>query len=64
MINIFMQSPRRDWFVANTKNLEDIDRVYGSTDDNSSKIIHSILSMVVKNYIEHHRTKYQKWLKV
>ena len=45
---IYAVSPRRDWFVANTKNLEDIDRVYGSTDDNSSKIIHSILSIVCK----------------
>lgn len=45
---IYAVSPRRDWFVANTKNLEDIDRVYGSTDDYSSKIIHSILSIVCK----------------
>lgn len=45
---IYAVSPRRDWFVANTKNLEDIDRVYGSTDDNSSRIIQSILSIVCK----------------
>jgi nucleotide sugar dehydrogenase len=45
---LYAVSPRRDWFVANTKNLEDIDRVYGSTDENSSKIIHSILSIVCK----------------
>ncbi len=45
---IYAVSPRRDWFVANTKNLEEIDRVYGSTDEKSSKIVHSILGIVCK----------------
>ena len=45
---IYAVSPRRDWFVANTKNLEEIDRVYGTPDEESSKIIYSILSIVCK----------------
>jgi nucleotide sugar dehydrogenase len=45
---IYSVSPRRDWFVANTKNLEEIDRVYGAKNDKESKVIYNILSIVCK----------------
>ena len=41
-------APRRDWFVEGTKSLVDLDRVFGSTDIQSSKIIEEILSIVCK----------------
>ena len=41
-------APRRDWFVEGTKSIVDIDRVYGSTDQQSSKIVGEILSIVCK----------------
>ena len=43
---LYAVAPRRDWFVEGTKNIVDIDRVYGSTDKNSSKITHQILSII------------------
>lgn len=49
---IYAVSPRRDWFVANTKNLEKIDRVYGTSNNTSSKIVFSILSIVCKKLHE------------
>lgn len=49
---IYGVAPRRDWFVEGTKSLVDIDRVFGSTDKNSSKIIKDILSIVCKNLHE------------
>ncbi len=49
---IYGVAPRRDWFVEGTKSLVDIDRVFGSTDVNSSKIIKDILSIVCKNLHE------------
>lgn len=49
---IFGVAPRRDWFVEGTKSLVDIDRVFGSTDKYSTKIIKSILSIVCKNLHE------------
>ena len=36
---IYGVAPRRDWFVEGTKSLVDIDRVFGSTDIISSRII-------------------------
>ncbi len=49
---IYGVAPRRDWFVEGTKSLVDIDRVFGSTDNRSSKIIKNILSIVCKNLHE------------
>tara|TARA_B100000900_G_C20573184_1_gene714179 strand:+ start:457 stop:1779 length:1323 start_codon:yes stop_codon:yes gene_type:complete len=49
---IYGVAPRRDWFVEGTKSLVDIDRVFGSTDAISSKIIKDILSIVCKNLHE------------
>ena len=43
---IYAVAPRRDWFVEGTKSLENLDRVFGSTDKESSKIVKSILSIV------------------
>jgi len=47
--NIFLSiAPRRDWFIEGGKNLENLDRVYGSTDKNSTKITKDVLSIVCK----------------
>ena len=46
---IYGVAPRRDWFVDKTKSLENLDRVFGSTDEESSKKIKSVLSLVCKN---------------
>ena len=35
---LFSVAPRRDWFVEGTKSLRDLDRVFGSTNEKSSKI--------------------------
>ena len=45
---IYSVSPRRDWFVANTKNLEEIDRVYGAKNEYESNIIKDVLKIVCK----------------
>ena len=49
---IFAVAPRRDWFVEGTKSLENLDRVFGSTDTVSSKHVKSILSIVCKKLHE------------
>jgi nucleotide sugar dehydrogenase len=49
---IFAVAPRRDWFVEGTKSLENLDRVFGSTDKISSKYVRSILSIVCKKLHE------------
>ena len=49
---IFAVAPRRDWFVEGTKSLENLDRVFGSTDTISSKHVKSILSIVCKKLHE------------
>ena len=41
-------SPRRDWFIEGGKNLENLDRVYGSTDSKSAKVTKDVLSIVCK----------------
>ena len=41
-------APRRDWFIEGGKNLENLDRVYGSTDERSTKVARDILSIVCK----------------
>ena len=47
--NIFLSiAPRRDWFIEGGKNLENLDRVYGSTDKISTKITKDVLSIVCK----------------
>ena len=47
--NIFLSiAPRRDWFIEGGKNLENLDRVYGSTDEKSTKITKDVLSIVCK----------------
>ena len=47
--NIFLSiAPRRDWFIEGGKNLENLDRVYGSTDSKSAKVTKDVLSIVCK----------------
>ena len=41
-------APRRDWFIEGGKNLENLDRVYGSTDKKSTKVSKEVLSIVCK----------------
>ncbi len=41
-------APRRDWFIEGGKNLENLDRVYGSTDVRSTKVTRDVLSIVCK----------------
>ena len=41
-------APRRDWFIEGNKNLENLDRVYGSTDSKSAKVTKDVLSIVCK----------------
>ena len=41
-------APRRDWFIDGGKNLENLDRVYGSTDKRSTKVTKDVLSIVCK----------------
>jgi len=41
-------APRRDWFIEGGKNLENLDRVYGSTDSKSTKVTKDVLSIVCK----------------
>ena len=41
-------APRRDWFIEGGKNLENLDRVYGSTDEKSTKATKEVLSIVCK----------------
>ena len=41
-------APRRDWFIDGGKNLENLDRVYGSTDKRSAKVTKDVLSIVCK----------------
>ena len=41
-------APRRDWFIEGGKNLENLDRVYGSTDKKSTKATKDVLSIVCK----------------
>jgi nucleotide sugar dehydrogenase len=45
---LFSVAPRRDWFIEGNKNLENLDRVYGSTDNYSAKVTKDILSIVCK----------------
>ena len=45
---LFSVAPRRDWFIEGVKNLENLDRVYGSTDRYSAKVTMDILSIVCK----------------
>ena len=45
---LFSVAPRRDWFIEGVKNLENLDRVYGSTDNYSSKVTKEVLSIVCK----------------
>ena len=45
---LFSVAPRRDWFIEGVKNLENLDRVYGSTDRYSAKVTKDILSIVCK----------------
>ncbi len=44
----FAVAPRRDWFEDQTKTLETLDRVFGTANPNSNKIIYEILSLVTK----------------
>ncbi len=41
-------APRRDWFIEGGKNLENLDRVYGSTDKKSTNVTKDVLSIVCK----------------
>ena len=54
-------APRRDWFIEGGKNLENLDRVYGSTDKKSTKVTKDVLSIVCKNFMLQAVIKFQKW---
>ena len=54
----FAVAPRRDWFEDQTKTLETLERVFGTTDPNSNKLIHNILSVVTKKV--HIASSYQE----
>ncbi len=45
-------APRRDWFVDNSKNLENMDRVYGGFNNESMILTKKILNIVCKNLHE------------
>ena len=45
-------APRRDWFIEGGKNLENLDRVYGSTDKKSTMVTKNVLSIVCKKLHE------------
>ena len=45
-------APRRDWFIEGGKNLENLDRVYGSTDVKSTSVTKDVLSIVCKNFMQ------------
>ena len=45
-------APRRDWFIEGGKNLENLDRVYGSTDKKSTKVTKDVLSIVCRKLHE------------
>ena len=45
---LFSVAPRRDWFIEGVKNLENLDRVYGSTDKYSARVTKDVLSIVCK----------------
>ena len=45
-------APRRDWFIEGGKNLENLDRVYGSTDKKSTLVTKNVLSIVCKKLHE------------
>lgn len=44
----FVIAPRRDWFVDGTKNLENMDRVFGGVNNTSQILARKILSIVCK----------------
>ncbi len=44
----FVIAPRRDWFVDGTKNLENMDRIYGGVNTKSQVLGKKILSIVCK----------------
>ncbi len=54
---LFAVAPRRDWFIEGVKNLENLDRVYGSTDYYSAKVTKDVLSIVCKKL--HTATSYK-----
>ena len=43
---LFAVAPRRDWFVEGNKSLKELDRVYGSTDDESNLATKEVLEIV------------------
>ena len=46
---LYSVAPRRDWFVDDSKNLENMDRVFGGYDNESKILTEKILSIVCKN---------------
>ena len=46
---LYSVAPRRDWFVDNSKNLENMDRVFGGFNNNSKILTEKILSIVCNN---------------
>ena len=54
-------APRRDWFIEGGKNLENLDRVYGSTDKRSTKVTKDVLSIVLKNFMLQVLIEFLKW---
>ncbi len=43
---LFAVAPRRDWFVEGNKSLRELDRVFGSTDEESNKVTREVLEIV------------------
>ena len=54
-------APRRDWFIEGGKNLENLDRVYGSTDKKSTKLPKMFYQLFAKNFMLQVLIKFQKW---
>ncbi len=46
---LYAVAPRRDWFVDNSKNLENMDRVFGGYNNESRLLTEKILKIVCKN---------------
>lgn len=46
---LYAVAPRRDWFVDNSKNLENMDRVFGGFNNEATNLTKNILKIVCKN---------------
>ena len=51
---LFAVAPRRDWFVEGNKSLRELDRVFGSTDEESNKVTREVLEIVCDKLMQLH----------